>query len=112
MGFALFFLGEYSNMILMSALTAILFFGGWSSYLFNFYSIINFFLFGAKVTFFLFMFILVRAALPRYRYDQLMRLGWKVFLPFSLGLVIIISGLLIGFNCLPGIYIDTYTNIN
>ena len=84
----------------MSALTAILFFGGWSSYLFNFYSIINFFLFGAKVTFFLFMFILVRAALPRYRYDQLMRLGWKVFLPFSLGWVLFISGIFVGLDWL------------
>jgi NADH-quinone oxidoreductase subunit H len=104
MGFALFFLGEYSNMILMSALTAILFFGGWSSYLYIFF--FNFFFFGFKVIFFLFLFILVRAALPRYRYDQLMRLGWKVFLPFSLGLVIMTAGFLIGFNSLPGSYIN------
>jgi NADH-quinone oxidoreductase subunit H len=86
MSFALFFLGEYANMILMSALTTILFLGGW-------YPPINaepftwipgFVWFALKICLCLFVFIWVRATFPRYRYDQLMRLGWKVFLPFSL----------------------------
>ena len=86
MSFALFFLGEYANMILMSSLTTILFLGGW-------YAPFNIELltwipgpvwFILKVCFCLFVFIWVRASFPRYRYDQLMRLGWKVFLPFSL----------------------------
>jgi len=96
MTFALFFLGEYSNIILMSSLTVIFFFGGWLPP-FNFvgfYLIPGFFWFSIKVLFFLFVFIWVRASLPRYRYDQLMRLGWKVFLPISLGWVVFIAGFL------------------
>lgn len=77
-GFALFFIGEYANIILMSHLTALLFLGGWAE---------NSFFFLLKVMFVLFCFIWVRAAFPRYRYDQLMRLGWKVFLPLALGFV-------------------------
>jgi NADH-quinone oxidoreductase subunit H len=87
-GFALFFIGEYSNIMLMSSLLVVLFFGGWT------FPFIVLFLFGLKVLFFLFSFIWVRASFPRYRYDQLMYLGWKVFLPISLGGVILISCLL------------------
>ncbi len=86
MPFSLFFLGEYANMILISAFAAVLFLGGWLSPIDNdFFNAIP----GAvwlvlKIFFILFWFIWVRATLPRYRYDQLMRLGWKIFLPFSL----------------------------
>jgi len=86
MSFALFFLGEYANMILMSALTVILFLGGWYPPLDI--APLNWVpgpvWFALKVAACLFVFIWVRATFPRYRYDQLMRLGWKVFLPFSL----------------------------
>jgi NADH-quinone oxidoreductase subunit H len=101
MGFALFFLGEYANMIMMCSTITILFLGGWLSpiSLFNFLPGVIWF--GLKTTSLLFVFIWVRAAFPRYRYDQLMRIGWKIFLPFSLGWVIIIVGLFIGLDCLP-----------
>ena len=86
MPFALFFLGEYANMIMMSAVVTILFLGGWLPPYdiapFNY--IPGFVWFSLKIAFCLFVFIWVRATFPRYRYDQLMRLGWKVFLPFSL----------------------------
>ena len=100
MGFALFFLGEYANMIVMSILTAILFLGGWISplYLFFFLWLPGGFWLGLKTIFFLFLFIWARAAFPRYRYDQLMRLGWKIFLPLSLGAVILISSVLLPFG--------------
>jgi NADH-quinone oxidoreductase subunit H len=93
MPFALFFLGEYAAMILMSAMATILFFGGWLppldvSPLNQVPGIIWFLM---KITFLLFCFLWVRATLPRYRYDQLMRLGWKVFLPFSLLSLVITS---------------------
>lgn len=103
MGFALFFLGEYANMILMCSLATVLFLGGW----FPVFNIVPFYWipptvwFGLKTTFLLFSFIWVRSSLPRYRYDQLMRLGWKIFLPLSLGWVFFVSGLLISFNWLP-----------
>nr|YP_009159725.1 NADH dehydrogenase subunit 1 [Pyropia nitida]AKQ53231.1 NADH dehydrogenase subunit 1 [Pyropia nitida] len=103
MGFALFFLGEYANMILMCSLTTIFFFGGWLP-LFNIlplYWIPAVLWFGVKTTLLLFGFIWVRAAFPRYRYDQLMRLGWKIFLPLSLGWVLLISGVLFSFDWLP-----------
>jgi NADH-quinone oxidoreductase subunit H len=103
MGFALFFLGEYANMILMSTLASILFLGGWLPP-FNtalFYWVPSGIWLGIKVAFFLFLFIWVRAAFPRYRYDQLMRLGWKVFLPLSLAAVIFVSGVLVSFDALP-----------
>lgn len=102
MGFALFFLGEYANMILMCSLTTILFLGGWLPIL-NitlFYWIPSSIWFGIKTTLLLFGFIWVRSSFPRYRYDQLMRLGWKVFLPLSLGWVFLISGVLLSFNWL------------
>lgn len=86
MSFALFFLGEYANMILMSALATILFLGGWLPPLdiapFNW--VPGPIWFALKVAACLFTFVWVRATFPRYRYDQLMRLGWKIFLPFSL----------------------------
>lgn len=103
MGFALFFLGEYANMLLMSALTAILFLGGWLPF-FNFFPfsyIPGSIWFGLKIGFFVILFIVMRACLPRFRYDQLMSLGWKVFLPFSLGWLILTASILMSFNWLP-----------
>jgi len=102
MGFALFFLGEYANMILMCSVLSILFLGGWLPLInfFPFNLIPGVFWFGFKVTILLFVFVWVRAAFPRYRYDQLMRLGWKVFLPFSLAWVLFVSGIFIGFDWL------------
>lgn len=97
MTFALFFLGEYANMILMSALGSLLFLGGWLP-LFPippFTWIPGIIWFSAKISFLLFIFVWVRATFPRYRYDQLMRLGWKIFLPFSLGWVILTAGVII-----------------
>lgn len=91
MGFAAFFLGEYANMILISALTTILFLGGWLPPLAILSFIPGFIWFTIKVVLLLFVFVWVRAALPRYRYDQLMRLGWKVFLPISILGIILIS---------------------
>lgn len=103
MTFALFFLGEYSNIIFMSALTVVLFFGGWLPpfNLIVFYLFPGVFWFSIKTLAFLFLFIWVRASLPRYRYDQLMRLGWKVFLPLSLGWVVLVAGFLFYQESLP-----------
>jgi NADH-quinone oxidoreductase subunit H len=108
MSFALFFIAEYMNMILLSAMTSILFLGGWLAP-FNWASPIpalepvwNFFWFALKIAFCLFVFLWTRATLPRYRYDQLMRIGWKFFLPFSLLWVVLISGYLVAFHKLPG----------
>jgi len=100
MGFALFFLAEYSNIILMSLVTALLFLGGWQPFFdfapFTFIpGTINCAL---KTMIFITLFVVVRGILPRYRYDQLMRLGWKVFLPFALALVLFYASLLIAFN--------------
>jgi NADH-quinone oxidoreductase subunit H len=104
MSFGLFFLGEYANMILMSAMTTILFLGGWLAP-FNIPMFSGWFWglfwFGLKVCVCLFTFIWVRASFPRYRYDQLMRLGWKVFLPFSLFWVVLTAGVLMAFGWLP-----------
>ncbi len=103
MSFALFFLGEYANMILMSALTTILFLGGWLAP-FNiepFTWIPGPIWFIAKICMCLFVFLWVRATFPRYRYDQLMRLGWKVFLPLSLVWLVITAGALMAFGWLP-----------
>ena len=93
MPFALFFLGEYANMILMSSFAVLLFMGGWlPPFKLDFLNFIpGFIWFVLKVMFCLFIFIWVRASIPRFRYDQLMRLGWKVFLPFTLVWVIIIA---------------------
>jgi NADH-quinone oxidoreductase subunit H len=103
MTFALFFLGEYANMILMSAITVILFLGGWLPPLdmVPFTWIPGPIWFALKIVFILFLFLWVRATFPRYRYDQLMRLGWKVFLPLSLAWVIVTAGVLVGFGWLP-----------
>ena len=100
LAFGLFFLGEYGNMILMSSLTTILFLGGWyPPFDYDFlYFIPGFFWFFLKVCIILFLFLWIRATLPRYRYDQLMRLGWKVFLPISLLWIIITSSYLYFFE--------------
>ena len=104
MTFGLFFLGEYANMILMSAMTAILFLGGWLSPIpfAPFTWVPGPIWFIIKICLVLFMFIWVRATFPRFRYDQLMRLGWKVFLPLSLGWLILTAGVLLAFGWLPG----------
>ena len=103
MTFALFFLGEYANMILMSAMTTVLFLGGWLPLIdvapFNW--IPGVIWFGAKVAFCLFVFLWVRATFPRYRYDQLMRLGWKVFLPGSLLWLVLVAGYLVATGTAP-----------
>jgi len=104
--FMLFFLAEYANMILMSAMATVLFLGGWHA---------PFGLSGAwidwvpgvlwfilKICFILFVYVWVRATMPRYRYDQLMRLGWKIFLPFTLIWVLVVAGTLIAMDALPG----------
>jgi len=101
MTFALFFLGEYANMILLSAMTSILFLGGWLSPLAALDFIPGFIWFFAKIAVCLFVFLWVRATLPRYRYDQLMRIGWKVFLPLSLIWVVLVAGYLVAFDKLP-----------
>jgi NADH-quinone oxidoreductase subunit H len=99
MGFALFFLGEYGNMILMCSMTTVRFFGGWLFPIRDRESSgRGLRVFGTKATRRLRGFVWARAAYPRYRYDQLMRLGWKVFLPVSLGWVGLTSGVLIGRN--------------
>ena len=101
MTFALFFLGEYANMILMSAMTVILFLGGWlpiDRHPAAFNWIPGVVWFAAKVALVLFCFLWVRATFPRYRYDQLMRLGWKVFLPFSLLWVVLTAGVVVAFD--------------
>jgi len=101
--FALFFLGEYAAMILMSGMTVVLFLGGWLPPL----DLVPFNLipgavwFGLKLALVLFVFLWVRATMPRYRYDQLMRLGWKVFLPFSLFWVVVTAGAAVAFDWLP-----------
>nr|QST19742.2 NADH dehydrogenase subunit 1 [Phaeocystis globosa]QST19761.2 NADH dehydrogenase subunit 1 [Phaeocystis globosa] len=97
MGFALFFLAEYSSMILMSALTTIIFIGGWIS-IFSKPFILDSFALTFKLSIILFFFIWVRASFPRYRIDQLMRLCWKVFLPISLSFVLVTFSLLWCFN--------------
>ena len=103
MSFGLFFLGEYSNMILMSAMASILFLGGWlPPFDLPYFTMIP----GAvwfllKISFFLFLFIWVRATFPRFRYDQLMRIGWKILLPLSLIWLILIASLVTYTDLLP-----------
>ena len=103
MTFALFFLGEYANMILMAGLTTILFLGGWlpPMDMVPFTWIPGPVWFAFKIAAVLFVFLWVRATFPRYRYDQLMRLGWKVFLPISLAAVAIVGGILVAFDLAP-----------
>jgi NADH-quinone oxidoreductase subunit H len=101
MAFALFYLGEYTNMILMSALASILFLGGWQAPLgLTFIPGVVWLL--LKICLFMFFYFWVRATFPRYRYDQLMRLGWKVFLPLSLIWVVVTASALEIFHLLPG----------
>ncbi len=100
MAFGLFFLGEYANMFLMSALTSILFLGGWWGPFGLWPELGPIWMIG-KICFCLFFFLWVRATFPRYRYDQLMRLGWKVFLPLSLVWLVITAGALLAFGWLP-----------
>ncbi|MCG8356803.1 MAG: NADH-quinone oxidoreductase subunit H, partial [Kiloniellales bacterium] len=104
MTFGMFFLGEYANMILMSAMTSILFLGGWMAPfdVAPFTWIPGPIWFAGKIAFCLFVFLWVRATFPRYRYDQLMRLGWKVFLPFSLLWVVVVAGWLFALDKVPG----------
>jgi NADH-quinone oxidoreductase subunit H len=101
--FVLFFLGEYMNMVLMSAITAILFLGGWlPPFGIEALAVIpGTIWFIAKISLVLFFFFWARATFPRYRYDQLMRLGWKVFLPFSFVWVVLVAGTLIYMKALP-----------
>ena len=96
MTFGLFFLGEYANMILLSALGAVLFLGGWMSPIpmVPFTWVPGVIWFALKIAFLLFVFSWTKGTLPRYRYDQLMRLGWKVFLPVSLGWLVLTAAVL------------------
>ena len=105
MMYAMFWLGEYANILLMCALGSILFLGGWLSpielYPFNLIPGAIWLIF--KILFLFILFALVKAIVPRYRYDQLMRLGWKIFLPLSLVYVVLTSSYLFYFNLLPTI---------
>ncbi len=105
MMYAMFWLGEYANILLMCALGSILFLGGWLSpidlYPFNLIPGALWLIF--KILFLFFLFALVKAIVPRYRYDQLMRLGWKIFLPLSLTYVVLTASYLFYFNLLPTI---------
>jgi NADH-quinone oxidoreductase subunit H len=96
MAFALFYLGEYANMILISAMTSVLFLGGWLAPFGvpPFTWVPGWIWFFAKIALLSFVFLWVRATFPRFRYDQLMRLGWKVFLPFSLFYLVLTAGVL------------------
>ena len=102
--YLLFMIGEYLNIVLMCAMCSILFFGGWLPPL-DFWplnAIPGVFWLVAKIWFFFFLFAMAKAIVPRYRYDQLMRLGWKVFLPISLFWVVLVSGFLLATGRLPG----------
>ena len=103
MAFGMFFLGEYANMILLSGMTTILFLGGWLPPfdVVPFTWIPGVVWFALKIAVVLFVFLWVRATLPRYRYDQLMRLGWKVFLPLSMFWVVLTAGVLVAFDLAP-----------
>ena len=103
MGFALFFLAEYANMILVSGLASVLFLGGWLSplpWLTAVPGVGAFFMDGihwflAKTAFFLFLFLWFRATFPRYRYDQIMRLGWKIFLPITMVWIVVVAAMVV-----------------
>jgi NADH-quinone oxidoreductase subunit H len=112
MSFALFWLGEYGNVLLMCGMTSILFWGGWLPpvdwdplywFVFGSTALTGMFWFFGKILFMFFVFSWVKATVPRFRYDQLMRLGWKIFLPFSLIWVFLVSGylMLTRYNCQP-----------
>ena len=102
--YAMFWLGEYANILLMCAMGAVLFLGGWLSPIdiFPFNAIPGPFWLIFKILFLFILFALVKATVPRYRYDQLMKLGWKIFLPFSLFYVVLTSSFLLYFDLLPG----------
>ena len=106
MAFAMFFLAEYMNLILISILVSIMFFGGWlspfeSTFLEGFFTWVPGFVWLAiKTLVFIFLFLWLRATLPRYRYDQIMRLGWKIFLPITL-IWIFLEGIMIYYNVEP-----------
>lgn len=97
--FAMFFLAEYGNMIMMSTLKALLFLGGWSAP--SWVLLPSSTILALKSLIFCFLLVLVRATFPRYRYDQLMDIGWKIFLPISTGFLLLVVGLLICFDALP-----------
>ena len=103
MMYAMFWLGEYANILLMCALGSILFLGGWLPL----FDIVPFNLIPSpiwmvlKILFLFFLFAMIKAIVPRYRYDQLMRLGWKIFLPFSLLYVVLTASFLVYFDLLP-----------
>jgi NADH-quinone oxidoreductase subunit H len=97
--FAMFFLGEYNNMIAMSSLINILFLGGWAFFSIT-YPYFGLLIFSVKTILVAFLFILVRAILPRYRFDQLMQIGWKSMIPLSLGFLIFTVSILFGLNLL------------
>ncbi len=103
--FVLFFFGEYANILLMCSLTTILFLGGWLPPfdIAPFNLLPGFVWFLVKIFFVFYMFSMVKAFVPRYRYDQLMRLGWKVFLPISLAAVVLTSSVLFFFNLAPNL---------
>ena len=103
MMYALFWLGEYANILLMCAMGSVLFLGGWlppmDIYPLNIVPAPIWLV--VKILLLFIVFALIKAIVPRYRYDQLMRLGWKVFLPISLFWVVIVSGFLVYFKMLP-----------
>lgn len=99
LGFALFFLAEYCSMILMSFLLVMLFFGGWLL-LDSTVALIGVFAFSLKSSLVVFFYVLVRASFPRYRIDQLMRLCWKIFLPFSLSFFLLTLSIVYSFGTL------------
>jgi NADH-quinone oxidoreductase subunit H len=100
LGFAFFFIAEYANIMLMSIVCVNLFLGGWLPiYFFKIFPSVVWLI--LKFLILLYLFITLRAALPRYRYDQLMKLGWKCFLPISLGFVCLFSGILYAFEWFP-----------
>ena len=105
MMYAMFWLGEYANILLLCALGSILFLGGWVSpiniYPFNILPGVFWMIFKILILFILFS--LVKAIVPRYRFDQLMRLGWKIFLPFSLTWVVLTASFLFFFDMLPDV---------
>ena len=99
--FLMFMIGELANILLMCAMLTILFFGGWHSPIPHSWApwlnSVPIFWFCAKIVFFFFLFAMVKAIVPRYRYDQLMRIGWKIFLPLTLSWIVLVAGLLIAF---------------
>ena len=101
MTFALFSLGEYASILMMSSLIIILFFGGWLPPLSLFSFIPSAVWFSLKIILFVILFVLLRAGLPRYRYDQLMEIGWKVLLPVTIGFLVFTYTSLWVLNALP-----------